>query len=66
MRVEIADIGTDVGALVVDTDSETVVFIDPGLGLRDQVRLLSSLLTDEEFTELVPPFVTRPRMTAVR
>lgn len=56
MRVIVEEIGTDVGALVVDSDSGPVLLVDPGLSRREQVRLIASLLTDDEFTEVCSPF----------
>lgn len=56
MRVEAAEIGTDVGAIVVDGDGGPVVLVDPRLSSRERMRLISSLLTDEEFVELCSPF----------
>lgn len=49
-------IGTDVGALVVEDHGVPVLIIDPRLSTREQVRLAASLLTDEEFTETFPVY----------
>jgi hypothetical protein len=67
VRVEYADIGSAVGAMVVDTDgAESVALVDPALSTREQVVVLAELLTDAEFDELVPPLLHSLRSAAVR
>lgn len=56
MRVEVAEIGVEVGALIVDRGGETIVVVDPGLSRREQVQRVCALVTDSEFAELCSPF----------
>lgn len=56
MRVVVEEIGTDVGAVVVDHGGEPLLLVDPRLSRREQVRLIATLLTDDEFTEVCSPF----------
>lgn len=65
MRVEVAEIGPDIGVLIVDGEDESIVLVDPRLSRRERMRLLADMLSDEEFAALVPP-LTPPLLSAVR
>lgn len=54
MRIVFAEIGADVGALVVEELGERVVVIDPGLSLREQFHAVAEILDDAEFRQVAP------------
>ena len=56
VRIVVEEIGKDVGALVVDSPSGSILMVDPRLSRREQMRLICSLLTDDEFNEVCSPF----------
>lgn len=58
LRIELEPIGTDVGALVVDSVDGPVLVIDPHLSPREATRLVASLLTDAEFEALAVEFMS--------
>lgn len=52
MRLVVAEIGADVGALVVDDPGGQVLLVDPHLSYREQMHLITGLLSDAEFDGL--------------
>jgi hypothetical protein len=54
VRVQVADIGADLGGLLVTTPDDKIVIVDSGLSDRRRTAVLADLLDDEEFAEVHP------------
>jgi hypothetical protein len=52
MQLAVTEIGTDVGALIAETPDGPTLLVDPRLSHRQQLHLITALVSDEEFEAL--------------
>lgn len=49
----LAQIGVEVGAMLVETPTDVTVLLDPNLTVRERDLLTAQLLSDEQYEELL-------------